>query len=676
VSQTRSGACTLTVTCCSTFHLAPGESPLVTAPAEPPLAEGDERRYVEPWGPIVPWKRRVDVIVVGHAHAPDDAPVRELVARVAVGDVDKAITIRGDSWFMADGSLTEPALFTRMPLRWERSAGGPRTANPIGMPMGAQVPVNRWGRVPVPNLVPFGVVVTARSDVTTPVGFGPIRPEWPVRVDRLRGHAAGWDASRWAERPLPDDLDPFYFNVSPRDQMLDELGGDERIVIENLHPRHPQLVTRLRAPSPRAITKLTGVEQSISLRCDTLVIDTDRGRAALVWRGQIAIDSPQRDGVVLISAGDLGATSTLPASVARAAAELPFRRAQPGALSLADGPASEAPTSALPFAQEAADSAIDATGTLPGSAVGSAVELPFRRAQPGELSPGDSLAAEAPAPARSFAQAPAGGATETIVAAFKAPTRPLPFRASSSPSLDEPEETEPTQRHQAVPVEQPPSSKETAKEIAAPAWILSALPAAAPAAAPLPEWTPRPDEEPPPLIGPLAHVALPVPEAAEPVAPPEPAPEPEPPPEVAGPPIEKYSLERCAAIAARIDRRPEAYAKVLEHESLDLPTWEALDEHWRGVVDADVARGRRKVLAAYDEAYVGALEVERGPITAAEYARLIVASERGSAESVLGELGLPSTAMMRIRRVWLGRTVRDARAAEALRLAMRAASEG
>ncbi len=674
--QAQSGAHTLTVTCCSTFNLAPGESPLVTAPAEPALSDGDERRYVEPWGPIVPWKRRVDVIVVGHAHAPEDAPVRELVARVSVGDVDKAITIRGDSWFRADGSLTEPALFTRMPLRWERSAGGPRASNPIGMPMGAQTPLDRWGRVPVPNLVPFGVVVAARSDMAAPVGFGPIRPEWPTRVDRLRGHAAGWDASRWAERPLPDDFDPFYFNVAPRDQMLEELTGNEWIALEHLHPRHPQLVTRLRAPSPHATTKISGVEQSVALRCDTLVLDTDRGRATVVWRAQLAIDNPQRDGVVLVSAGTLGATNTLPASVARAAAELPFRPSRPSAPSLADTPAAEPAAPALPFSQEPASDASDATSTLTAGIVRPAAGLPFQRARASALPLMSNAAAEAPAPARR-PFSPALDGTETIIPAFKARTQSLPFRSSSSPSLhSEPEETEPTQRHLVPPAAPPPSSPQEAAEVAEPAWILSALPIKKAPEAPLPEWTPRPDEAPPPLVGPLAHMALATPEVAEPEAPPEPAPASEPTPEPSGPPIEKYPLEEAAAIAARIDRRPATYAKILEDESLDLPAWEAVDEHWRGVVDADVARGRRKLLSAYDEAYVGALEVERGPITAAEYARLLVASERGAEQPLLDELGLPPTAMMRIRRVWLGRTVRDPRAAEALRLAMRVASEG
>lgn len=626
VWQPHAGAHTLTVTCCSTFLLAPGESPLVTAPAEPPLEGDDERRYVEPWGPIVPWKRRADVIVVGHAYAPEDAPTSELVARVAVGDVDKSITVRGDSWFLADGSLSAPGLFTRMPLRWERAAGGPRTSNPIGVPMGAEAPSDRWGRVPVPNLLPSGAVIAGRDDVVAPIGFGPIRPEWPTRLDRLPARGAGWDAARWAERPLPDNFDPGYFNVTSRDQMPEDLTGEEWIVLEHLHSRHARLVTRLRAPSPRAVTKINGAEQSIPLGCDTLVIDTDRGRAALVWRGQLALDHPQRDGVVLISAGAVAATSTLPASVAAPAAELPFRRSRPSAPALAD----HAPVEAPPF------------------------EASF---------------SFAPTPL------PTGDATETIVPTFKAPTRSLPFRSSPPPQppVEEPvkEEGEPTPRPSTMA---PPPASEPV--VAAPAWVLRALPAAAPAA-PVVEWTPRPDEAPPPLVGPLAHqVAAPTSEpAVETVAPLEPDPEPAL-PEDAGPPIEKYPLARSAAIAARIDRRPEEYTQVLEDEWLDLPTWEALDAHWRGAVDADVARGRKKMLAAYDEAYVGALEIERGPITAAEYARLLLASERGAAPPLLDELGLPPAALMRIRRVWLGRTVRDPRAAEALRLALRAASEG
>jgi hypothetical protein len=72
---------------------------------------------------------------------------------------------------------------------------------------------------------------------------------------------------------------------------------------------------------------------------------------------------------------------------------------------------------------------------------------------------------------------------------------------------------------------------------------------------------------------------------------------------------------------------------------------------------------------------VAALEEQRGPIVAGEYARLSVAVDRGKVVAVLAELDLPGDAMMRIRRVWLTRMVKDPRAAAEVRAAMRAAAE-
>ena len=66
-------------------------------------------------------------------------------------------------------------------------------------------------------------------------GYGPIAPSWPTRQSRL-GHLAGHvDATRWYEAPLPDGLDPLFFNVAPRDQEIPEIRPDERIVLEALH---------------------------------------------------------------------------------------------------------------------------------------------------------------------------------------------------------------------------------------------------------------------------------------------------------------------------------------------------------------------------------------------------------------------------------------------------------
>ncbi|AGP37811.1 hypothetical protein [Sorangium cellulosum] len=88
-----------------------------------------------------------------------------------------------------------------------------------------------------------------------------------------------------------------------------------------------------------------------------------------------------------------------------------------------------------------------------------------------------------------------------------------------------------------------------------------------------------------------------------------------------------------------------------------------------------MGRGKRRLLSSYDAAYIAALEAERGPITAVDYARLAIASERGNEAQALEELGLPEGALIRLRRVWLERVVKDPAAAQQVRAAMRAAAE-
>lgn len=597
----------LTVACHALFDLEPFESSMTSAPAALLEGEGDERRLVEPWGPVAPFKRWGEVLVVGHAHAPGGGALGSLIARLAVGDIDKAIQVRGDSWFAPDGSLGEPAPFTRMPLRWERAAGGPHTANPAGVPTGSGAPSDRWGRARAPNLLPLASSTAMRHGHLWPAGFGPLRPEWPDRAQRLRRHAAGWDHARWAEQALPEGIDPGYFNVAPLDQVTNDLTGAEPIVLEHLHPRYPRLATRLRAPAPRAIAMTNGAERRVPLRCDTLVIDADHGVAALVWRGQLMLERPPREGVVLVTEDEIA----------------------PSLTGTVMAPLSSRPPAALPFLQAAAQPA-------PEPPAGAAPDAADARTPPAPPVDDDDAA-------------------QTLVPAVVPPRPALPFHASA---LDE-------------PGARSIAPREHAPEEGAPA------PRALPTP-PLPSAPPAP----PASLGVLYLVepARPAATAPDPaVAEPLPAAVPERPP-AKGPsapalPVDAYPLARCAAIAARLARRPEAEGAILEEEELSPDTWESLHAHWLDAIRADVGRGKRRLLSSYDAAYVAALEAERGAITAGEYARLVIAAERGNEARALAELGLPDGALLRLRRVWLERTVKDPAAAQEVRAAMRSASE-
>ena len=128
----RDGAFTLTVVCKATYTLLPAESPLALEQDVPieldEYWDDDERRSLHAASDLVPFKRRVDVFLVGYAFAPKGRPVRSLLVRLVVGGIDKRIEVFCDRAFTLDGKLREGDRFTRMPLTWERAAGGPETS--------------------------------------------------------------------------------------------------------------------------------------------------------------------------------------------------------------------------------------------------------------------------------------------------------------------------------------------------------------------------------------------------------------------------------------------------------------------------------------------------------------------------------------------------------------------
>jgi hypothetical protein len=140
--------------------------------------------------------------------------------------------------------------------------------------------------------------------------------------------------------------------------------------------------------------------------------------------------------------------------------------------------------------------------------------------------------------------------------------------------------------------------------------------------------------------------------------------------------IEEVTVETCGAIAASLARRKDETAKILEERSISAADWKLVEKYWTEAIRKETDRGRMGLLRAYDAAYVAQIEKERGPITVEEYARLVVASERGGAAPVLEELRMPRGAFMRIERVWLDRLAEDDALAASVRKAILAARMG
>jgi len=309
VWQPRLGGSSLTVVCKATYVLTPVEAQLARDQEYPNEDDNywddDPARSLCSPSDMVPFKPRADVLLVGHAFAPNKEPVRSLLARLCVAEVDKTIEVSCDRVWAQDGSLREGPRFMKMPLRYERAAGGLETSNPVGIRCDAQP--DAFGSVPLPNLTQPGVHPSQRGEFLAPVSFGPIAPTWPSRSEKLGRHASIFQHRGWPSQPLPQDIDPGYFNAAPRDQQVEVLRPDERLVLENLLLEHPRMVTNLPGHKPRAFIERPGVApQELSLTCDTLWIDTDRALCTLTWRGQVALTGPRQPGRVLVAMEEPG----------------------------------------------------------------------------------------------------------------------------------------------------------------------------------------------------------------------------------------------------------------------------------------------------------------------------------------------------------------------------------
>jgi hypothetical protein len=301
-------AAVLTVICKGTFELKSGMAPL--AAVQDDVNERDLHKENNPKlglhssCDIAPYKTRADVTLVGKAYSPPNELSRSLVARICVGTVDKRVEVHAPRFITSSGRLIDDKFFSKMSLGYERAPGGPSTDNPVGRSLSARPDSN--GRVALPNLQRPGEMIS-HDQPLTPIGFGPIPPNWPSRQALCNGAIDAWRGDDWLAREVPHDWNWSYFNVAPVDQQLAELRPDERIRLEHLHPEEAILETQLPGCMPAVFVQRGDGAQRLSMKGDTLWIDTNRLVHTVTWRGQLTLDDPAEKLRVLVAMGQPGA---------------------------------------------------------------------------------------------------------------------------------------------------------------------------------------------------------------------------------------------------------------------------------------------------------------------------------------------------------------------------------
>lgn len=242
-------------------------------------------------------KPATDIVMLGHACAPDQREVTQLDVGLTVGQVSKTVRVFGDRQWQ-DGRMTSPTVFKTMPLVYERAYGGVQitngqltsaeTRNPVGRGFAGTRKPEEMNGVPLPNLEDPKQLIRDIQDQPTPAAFGFCAPNWQPRASFAGTYDDAWQKTRAPY--LPADFDKRFFNMAHPDLVYPGyLEGGEPVTITHMHPDG---VLQFDLPRVHLIARV-GVARRVEqpgFHLETLVLEPNLKKLSLVWRAALACD--------------------------------------------------------------------------------------------------------------------------------------------------------------------------------------------------------------------------------------------------------------------------------------------------------------------------------------------------------------------------------------------------
>ncbi|MBI3560405.1 MAG: DUF2169 domain-containing protein [Gammaproteobacteria bacterium] len=287
------------------FTIVPGQTTLVFSEEPALIFEGDVH-YGEPdntsvryESDMVTYKRATDIIVNGHAYAPQQRSVYTLEASVQVGDMRKTCQVIGDRvWAKSAKAImtwepSAPQPFERMPIVYERAFGGiDRTDpnnktpefsphNPVGRGFIGTKSTPKEG-VPLPNIEDPRHLIQRWDDRPPPAGFGFIGRAWQPRVALTGTYDDAWKKKRLPLLPL-DFSDRFFNGAHPDLVCKSILTGGERVSLTHLSTAGP-LTFDLPTWKETVAVFIKGKKETFPPALDTVLIEPDTNSVIITWR--------------------------------------------------------------------------------------------------------------------------------------------------------------------------------------------------------------------------------------------------------------------------------------------------------------------------------------------------------------------------------------------------------
>lgn len=242
-------------------------------------------------------KPATDIIVNGHACAPNEQTLRQMDVNVSFGHIAKSLKVFGDRQWDND-RISAPQPFSTMPLVYEKAFGGEHevdgvvksfeSRNPVGIGYAASCIKGGMEGLPLPNIENPASLIQQPSDRPAPVCFAIVAPHWAPRI-----HYAGRYDEQWQKNRapfLPEDFDSKFLNMAHPELIYPGyVQGGEPVSISGMHPGGD---LHFNIPQIRMVAQVivrNRVENPV-FNMESVFIDTDQLQMSMTWKAAMACD--------------------------------------------------------------------------------------------------------------------------------------------------------------------------------------------------------------------------------------------------------------------------------------------------------------------------------------------------------------------------------------------------